>query len=103
MIYLDKGNPVRAEQLLQRALAISQKGSGPDANLLNNIAGIYYYKGDLANAERLLLQVLAFTEKTLPADDPSRATILNNLAELYRARGEPTRAEIFLQARRRHP
>ena len=70
-------------------MAIREKAFGPDhlhvAELLNNIAALYYKQGRYADAEPYEQRALAIRERTLGPDHPDVTQSLNNLAELYRA------------------
>ncbi len=63
------------------------------ANLLNNLARIYYNQGRYVEAEPLYQRALTIREKALGPGHPHVATSLNNLAELYRAQGRYAEAE----------
>src|SRR3712207_4238207 len=66
-LYYAQGQYARAEPLSQRALAIREKGLGPEhpdvARSLNNLAWLYYAQGQYAKAEPLSQRALAIREK----------------------------------------
>src|SRR6266511_719046 len=90
-----------ALRLYERALAIREKALGPDhphvAGSLNNLANIYYRRGDYAKAEPLHGRALAIREKALGPDHPDVAASLNNLASIYNLKGDFEKAESFYQ------
>ena len=55
------------------------------AGALNNLTLLYHYMGDFAKAEPLYVQALNIHKKALGESHPDYATILNNLAWLYRS------------------
>src|SRR5262249_53900983 len=63
----------------------------------NNLGGVYYGMGRLAEAETLFRRSLEIREKTLGPDHPDVAIGLNNLAELYRAQGRLPDAEALFK------
>ena len=96
--HLLRGNPVRAEPLLQRALAIREATLGtrhPDvARTLHTLAGLYAAQHLYDRAEPLHSRALAIRETALGNDHPDVADSLNGLANLYvtqrlHARAEP--------------
>jgi CHAT domain-containing protein/Tfp pilus assembly protein PilF len=98
-----RGNPARAEPLLQRALAIREAAFGPNhpdvAQTLAHLAGLYPPQGLFDRAEPLFLRALAIREGALGGDHPLVAEPLHGLAVLYRDQALPTRAEpLFLRA-----
>jgi tetratricopeptide (TPR) repeat protein len=60
---------------------------------LRDLAYRYYLQSDFADAERLYLGALAILEKTLGADAPEVATILDDYAALLRQTGRAAEAE----------
>jgi len=82
-------------------LAIDQKALGsehPDvATDLNNLALLYFAKGEYARAEPLYQRALAIREKALGSEHPDVATSLNSLAQSYFAKGDYARAEPLSQ------
>jgi CHAT domain-containing protein/Tfp pilus assembly protein PilF len=81
------------------AIAAREKVLGPDhpyvAAALNNLAIVYYLKGDLDKAQQLHQRILKIREKSLPPDHPFLAATLNNIAEIYRLKGEYPTAEAL--------
>lgn len=104
----DEANGFRAQgkydqalPLAERALSIREKALGGEhplsAQALNNVAELYFLKGDYANAE-LFKRALAIREKTLGAEHPSTALSLYSLSWFYLAKGD-TRQAIAFQIR----
>jgi tetratricopeptide (TPR) repeat protein len=75
-----------AEPLYRRALALNEKGFGPEhpnvATVLNNLALLLSVTNRLAEAELLYSRALAIDEKSLGPDHPNVAIRLSNLAFL---------------------
>lgn len=99
-----------AAPLCERAIAISTNALGPEhsdvALSLNGLGLIYAGKGDYARAEPLYERALGIYSKlsnTAQSQDNRNAATgnvavtLNNLAELYKNRGEYARAEPLYQ------
>src|SRR5262249_39121260 len=88
-----------AEPFLDRALLIMEKALGPDhpdvGRSINNLANLYYDKGDYAKAEPLLQRALLIKERALGPEHPDVARSLVNLAELCAAKGDLTQAVKF--------
>jgi tetratricopeptide (TPR) repeat protein len=76
-----------AEQLYQRALSIREQVLGHEhpeaAQVLYNLARLYYDLGQYDLCEKFHLQALKIRERTLPANHLSLALSLNSLAFLY--------------------
>jgi tetratricopeptide (TPR) repeat protein len=76
-----------AERLYRRAIAGLERLFGEEhadtLSALNNLAGLYQDRGELAAAEPILVRVLEASERTVGADHPDTLTSLNNLAALY--------------------
>ena len=93
----DQGRLALAETRLREALAIQEKGLGPESiavgNYLNNLADVHVRQGRYAEAERLLRRSLQITEKTLGPDHASTASSLGNLATLLTYQGRAEEAE----------
>lgn len=89
-----------AECFYQRALTIREKSQSSDdislASNLNALALIFVEQKRYENAESLFGRALAIYEKT-PESAPDVATILFNLAELYRIQGNFGEAEPLLK------
>jgi len=105
-----EGRYDEALPLVERALAISIKTLGTEhsnvALSLNGLALIYVAKGDYGRAEPLYERALAiysklsggaYSDATKKAATTNVATTLNNLAELYKDKGEYARAEPLYQ------
>ncbi len=79
--------PAEAERLYKQALAIRENIPASnhldDANILNELAGIYQYQERYADAESLYKKALAIREKELGLGHPDVAADLNYLARLY--------------------
>jgi len=90
-----------ARPLAERALELREKALGPEhpdvARSLNNLAALYWKKGDYAKAEPLYQRALAIREKTLGPEHPDVALSLNNLANLYYDKGDYAKAEPLHQ------
>jgi CHAT domain-containing protein/Tfp pilus assembly protein PilF len=95
------GKYADAIPLIQRALAIAEKISGPDdlnvAFLLDDLAGVYEEQGRYTDAEPLYRRSLSIREKVLGPDDPDLAVGLNNLANLCLYQGRHAEAEPLLK------
>ena len=80
-------------------------GGGREANYehpdvaiqLNNLAYLYRSIGRYADAEPLLKEALAITERALGKEHPDTAISLSGLARLYRAMGRYRDAEPLLK------
>jgi tetratricopeptide (TPR) repeat protein len=96
-----KGDPRSAERLLRQALAIAQRGLGPDspdtAGVLNNLAAVLESEGNYAEAESLYRRSLDICEKRFGPSDPHTAVALDNLAGALESRGDLTGAEALLR------
>jgi len=96
------GKNDEARSLAERALEIREKALGQDhldvALSLNNLANLYYDKGDYARAETLYKRALSIREKALEPEHPAVAQSLNDLALLYyRGLGDYAKAEPLYQ------
>jgi tetratricopeptide (TPR) repeat protein len=87
-----------AEIVFKQALEISEKILGSEhqtiAEILNNLAELYYVQGRLAEAELLFKQGLVIYEKLLGPNSPRVAASLNSLAALYAGIGDLEKAEM---------
>jgi len=87
-LYRDTGRFAEAENALKKAVAILDRGSGPNfelAQALNNLGGVYLNQEMFSDAEKLFKRSLAVYEK-LPAGKLRniwRGNGINNLAVLY--------------------
>jgi CHAT domain-containing protein/uncharacterized protein HemY len=99
--HLLRGNPVRAEPLLQRALAIREAALGNNApevaQTLTHLASLYLAQELRDQAEPLLQRALAIREAALGQDHLLVAESLNQLGRIYLDQGGRTRAEPLLQ------
>ena len=59
---------------------------------LNNLAGLFYSKGEYDRALPLFEECLAKRKRVLGEDHPSTLSSLNNLAFLFHSKGEYDRA-----------
>jgi CHAT domain-containing protein/tetratricopeptide (TPR) repeat protein len=93
-VYESQGRTTEAEPLYKRSLTIHEKALGPDQPnvALNNLAAMYDRQGRYAEAEPLYKRDLAIREKALGPDHPTVGTSLSNLAGLYFAQREWSRA-----------
>jgi len=102
-IYRLQGDYARAEELLQRALAIREAASDENkanvAKIYNSQAEMYRVQGQYAKAEALYLKAIAIVEQSVGANDPFLGIPLGNLAELHRIQGNYAKAEeLYLRA-----
>jgi tetratricopeptide (TPR) repeat protein len=67
------------------------------ADILNNLAAIYYDQGRYQEAESLFTQALKLRQKVMGENHPAVADSLNNLGNLYRVCGKFEQAEIHLK------
>lgn len=95
-----KGDFAAAEQLLKTAIEIKEEAErnsdqeSLDATIsLQDLAGLYYERGEYARAEPLRKQIIAKFEKLAGPEHPDTAGAINNTARLYRAMGLYERAE----------
>jgi hypothetical protein len=95
------GSP-KAEPLIRRALAISEKSSGPDhpdvATRLHNLAGLLQTTNRLAEAEPLLRRVLDILVNFTRATGQSHAHLESARADYARALRELGRSEAEIEA-----
>jgi CHAT domain-containing protein/Tfp pilus assembly protein PilF len=90
-----------ARPLAERVLEIREELLEPEhadvALSLNNLAALYYAKGDYARAEPLYQRALTIREKVLGPEHPDVALALSNLALVYYRKGDYARAEPLFQ------
>ena len=67
------------------------------ADLLNNLAQLFYAQGRFGEAEPLLRRDLAILEKALGPDHPQVAKSINDLANLYLSQNRYDEAEPLLK------
>ena len=91
----------QAEPLLHRALAIHERGYGPEhlyvSAPLSALGRLYRNSGRYAEAEPLLLRAVAIRERAHGAEHPDLVSPLNILAMLYRENERATEAEPLLR------
>jgi CHAT domain-containing protein/tetratricopeptide (TPR) repeat protein len=95
----------RAEEVLQRSLTLCETLRGQDANCMANPLlnlGVFARdRRDFATAEAHYRRAFAIREPIVGADNPDLIPLLNNLANVYHAGGDDTRAlETHFQALR---
>ncbi len=94
---LDRGVLDRAQDHLDRALAIAEAVYGPEhpevAICASNLGQILQDCGDLAGAEDLTRRALAIGEAVYGPEHPTVAIRANNLATILQARGDLAGAE----------
>ncbi|WP_240360196.1 CHAT domain-containing tetratricopeptide repeat protein [Pyxidicoccus caerfyrddinensis] len=99
--HLLRGNPVRAEPLLQRALAIREAALGKNhlevAQMLNTLGKLQSAQLFVERARPLHERALAIREAALGKDHPLVAESLNELASLYIGSGSSARAEPLFE------
>jgi tetratricopeptide (TPR) repeat protein len=96
----ERAQYAEAERLYQQALAIFEQRMESlvfVAQILNNMAFLYYLQGQFSKAEPLFQQAIAIRKQQLGTDHPDTATSLDNLGELYFAQGKYTQAESLYQ------
>ena len=95
------GAYTEARPLFERALAIFEKGLGPEHPLttdsLNNLAALLQAQGELGGARPLFERALAVREKALGPEHPGTAVSLNNLANLLQDLGDLPGARPLLE------
>lgn len=94
-----RGEYEEAEALMSKADDILEKALGSRhimrAWMLDNQAGVHCDQGEHDLAEPLYLEALSISEESSPAAYPF-ASLLSDIAKLYRERGELSRSESFL-------
>ncbi|MFT5470759.1 MAG: tetratricopeptide (TPR) repeat protein, partial [Verrucomicrobiales bacterium] len=87
----------RAEPLMRRALAGSEREFGPDAThtltSVNNLGFLLQTRGDLDGAEPLFRRDLEASERVLGPEHPATLISVNNLGLLLQERGDLDGAE----------
>jgi tetratricopeptide (TPR) repeat protein len=82
---------------LRRVLAVQENLKGPEHSdtltSVNNLAGLFYAKGDWTNAEPLYRRGLEASERALGPEHPDTLTSVNNLASVLSAKGDSEAAE----------
>jgi tetratricopeptide (TPR) repeat protein len=97
------GDYIGAQPAVERALALSERGLGPDhpkvATSLNNLAELYRVQGRYAEAKPLSRRALAIREQALGPSHLDVAQSLHDLALLYYVQGRYGEAEpLYVQA-----
>ena len=100
-MYLDQGLPARALPLLERALAIREKGLGPQhrdvARTLVDLATTLMQMGQSARAQQLATRALRIWERLDAPDAPDYATVLALYAKLQSNRGDSAAARDYYE------
>jgi len=96
LLYFFEKDPIAGEQSAQRALAIQQKQLGPEnldvALTLNRLGLCQRDLRKFPESEANLKRALAIREKVVPAGSPEIAISLKNLASVYQAQDQQTKA-----------
>ncbi len=91
-IVTSKGDFVRAQGMLDRALALAESSRGPDdpavAEALVNLAALNSYRGEVAAAKPLLVRAVAILEPRVGEDPASLANAVMSLAAVLRNEGD---------------
>ncbi|MCX4242308.1 serine/threonine-protein kinase [Paraliomyxa miuraensis] len=91
----------QAREYYEQALAIREKGLGPDhllvAASLNNLGDAVYLAGDYEDARALLERALAIREKALGSDHPDVGSSLGNLGKVVCVQGKYEDARDFYE------
>ncbi|MBI4749668.1 MAG: tetratricopeptide repeat protein [Acidobacteria bacterium] len=91
----------QAITLAQQVLELAEKALGPDhsdvGDCLNNLAALYWGRGNYDKAEPLFIRALAITEQNFGPEHPDTVVGVNNLAQLYRAKGDFAKAAPLYQ------
>lgn len=91
----------KSKALLVQRVAIEKKtkslNHSSHATTLGNLAALYLYKGDYAEAEKLFLQAKAIFKYVGGTDNYYYLIILNNLGSLYRRWGKYEESEQSIQ------
>jgi CHAT domain-containing protein/tetratricopeptide (TPR) repeat protein len=94
---LETGQLPPARPLLDRSLALAERGRGNDdvevAAILNQLASAFEDGTDFRRAEELHMRALVILERANGPDDPSVATTLSRLAFVYQHNGKLPAAE----------
>src|SRR6266705_554827 len=83
--------------LASLATGVPSRAQQDEAAALNQNVVDLYNAGKYAEAVPLAQRALAIREKALGPDHPDVASLLNNLAELYRAQGRYADAEALFK------
>ncbi len=85
-----------AEKTYQRSLSSLGEKHPETLKIMNNLAGMYYYRLDYKKAELLFLKSFQVTKEILGEKHPETLRIMNNLAGMYHSQGIYDKAESFL-------
>ena len=88
------GQLERAEQICHEAMKRSESRC-QIAYCLNNLAGVYYGRGELLRARQICLKVLAIYQSIYPASLKDIGITFNNLGMVYHAMKEYQMAEKY--------
>ena len=84
--YGELGDPAKARDMLERALAIQERAYGPDhieiAPALFSLGKVHVALGDNAKAREFFARALAIAERAYGSDHPRTQMCRNNLARL---------------------
>jgi CHAT domain-containing protein len=96
-LYLKNGRYFEAEQKYKESLEIyrSRGEAHQSANILNNLASVYYLLNLYSLAESFLIEALAIRKSLLGERHADIALSLNNLAEIYGCQGHYNEAEAY--------
>ena len=87
----------QAVHLAQEALELAERVLGPNhsytGDCINNLAALYWGRGNYDKAEPLFVRALAIAEKTVGPEHSDTVISMNNLAQLYRVKGDFAKAE----------
>jgi tetratricopeptide (TPR) repeat protein len=96
-LYREVGDYRRAEDLLDTAVAIRRKVSGPasveTATSLNNLGLVYMVESKLPEAEQSCREAYNIRQNIFGPDNAQTAASLNDLSSVYRQEGKLTEAE----------
>ena len=84
--YGELGDPAKARDMLERALAIQERAYGPDhieiAPALFNLGQVHEDLGEKAKAREFIARALAIAERTYGSDHPRTDMCRRRLAKL---------------------
>jgi tetratricopeptide (TPR) repeat protein len=79
--------------VIQTLIGTVQRYRSRQTPCLNNLALLYFTRGQYAKAEPLYQRALSIWEKALGREHPDVANSLHNLALLYKTQGQYAKAE----------
>lgn len=101
VVYANSGKPLEAELLFRRALAIGEKGLGPDhpgvGATVQNLGILYATQERYREAEPLLKRALAINLKEYGGKHVRTALSLKTLSSFYAIQGQMGEAERLIQ------